>query len=160
LRRGARDTEEGIEYALADLFRDTYARISDRECDIAVAGGRVEFDDSAGWRVLHCIVDEVQKDLAQPLTIRSDGGQPFWRLDLELQTARARECGDGSTQLAEHVAEVELFQPELDAPELSPRELEYLVDEREELLGRVADRESELLERRSGLTERWISQHL
>src|SRR5829696_900920 len=128
---------ELLEQARHAVFGDAWTGVVNRKREHAVAALLDDHPDAAGLGELHRVAGEVDEDLAQPILVADDARRHL-RRD-EGRDLDALALGFGRKQLdhaLDHGTEVERLGEEFDPAGLDLREVEDLVDEREERLPR------------------------
>src|SRR5947207_8843784 len=138
MRRSLVEALERAEDPRVLILWDAEARVDDLELEVVRGRPQVEADPTAGRRELHRVRQEVEQDLADPPGIeihaRAFVGGRF-EADVLLAGALARRGEHRREQRPDR----ERLRPELNASCLDLREIEHVVDQREEVISGVAD---------------------
>src|SRR5688572_7982601 len=109
--------------------RDADAGVGDGKHDAAVPGTELDYDLTAARRVLHRILDEVQRELAHAAPVYRHDDRLLRRLDLD---ADARMLGQELPRLPhlfDDLAEIDRLTMQIGAPLIRAREREQRLEQ-------------------------------
>jgi len=154
------DLREHLEQAVDAVRGDADAGVGDRDLEdrrLHARNGRTIDLDVALVRELDRVAHQVHHDLAQPAGVAAQHGRCIGAIDDELDTLGGGLQRHHRHGLVHDAAQVELHALELELPGLDLRQVEHVVDEREQRPGAAADDVDVLALR---VAERGLGEHL
>ena len=130
---------ERAEQALQVRRRDADAAVGDTEDEFVALAARAEANLASG-RELHRVGQQVQEDLRDPHRVAEAGRRQIVRLlDFEPQVPGGRAVAQHPGGLLDELRRVERHRLDLELARLDLREIEDVVDDRQQQLARVED---------------------